>query len=105
MGKENRSRRNDAFQDSCKREKAQEDQRAMTPAMPRESRASEAMRSDEVSAGARAKIRRIANRTPKKAVLIASISAGSPSHMICLTLKGNQFSHRPPVISSFGSAD
>src|SRR5262249_15645348 len=78
---------------------------AMTPAMPRESPASEAVRSDEVSAGARARIRRIANRTPKTAVLIASISAGSPSHMICLTLKANQFSHRPPVTSSFGSAD
>jgi hypothetical protein len=56
----------------------------ITPAMPRESRPSEAVRSDEVSTGARVRIRRIANRTPKTAVLIASISAGSPSHMMHL---------------------
>src|SRR5262249_10927539 len=57
---------------------------ALAQAMPRKSRAPDAVRFDEVSPGARARIGRIANRKPNPAVLIASISVGSPSHMIRL---------------------
>src|SRR5262245_61929196 len=56
--------------------------RAMTPAVPREAPLSDAAPSDEVTTGTSARIRRIANRSPSTATLIARISTGSRNHMI-----------------------